>query len=63
MDNLLKIFCDTLTDFIDKGKTTPGIGLIEKDSSDLIFRINCEKKLVNDDELEGIIFTILEYQE
>ena len=61
LDNMLKIFCDTFPDYIDRDKTTPGVGLIEDDRDDMFFRINCEKKLVADEALEGIDFTISEY--
>ena len=61
LDNMLKIFCDTFPDYIDRAKTTPGIGLMEDDRDDMFFRINCEKKLVSDETLEGIDFTISEY--
>jgi len=63
LDNMLKIFCDTFPDWIDRDKTTSGVGLIEDDRDDLFFRINCEKKLVSDESLEGIDFSISEFQE
>ena len=61
LDNMLKIFCDTFPDYIDRDKTTPGVGLIEDDGDDMIFRINCEKRLVSDEASEGIKFAISEY--
>ena len=61
LDNMLKIFCDTFPDYIDRDRTTTGVGLIEDDRDDMIFRINCEKKLVTDEALEGIDFSISEY--
>ena len=61
LDNMLKIFCDTLLDYVDKDKTTPGVGLIEDDRDDMIFGINCEKRLVSDEASEGIKFAISEY--
>jgi len=59
LDNMLKIFCDTFPDYMDRDKKTSGIGLMEDD--DMFFRINCEKKLVTDETLEGIDFSISEY--
>ena len=60
LDNLLKIFCDTLPDFTDRAKTVPGLGLIESDRDDMIFEIHCKKKLVNVESEEGVDFSISE---
>jgi len=46
LDNMLKIFCDVFPEFIDRNKTVKGLGLLEDDRDDLIFEINCEKRLV-----------------
>ena len=62
LDNMLKIFCDTFPDYIDRDKTTHGVGLIEGDRDDMIFGINCEKRLVPDEASEGIKFAISEYK-
>ena len=61
LDNMLKIFCDVFPDFIDRAKTVKGLGLIEDDRDDLIFEINCEKRLVKFESDEGIDFSIYEY--
>ena len=61
LDNMLKIFCDVFPDFIDRDKTVKGLGLIEDDRDDLIFEINCEKRLVGFESEEGIDFSIYEY--
>lgn len=61
LDNMLKIFCDVFPDFIDRDKTTKGLGLIPADQDDLIFEIHCEKKLVDSESEEGIDFSIFEY--
>jgi len=61
LDNMLKIFCDVFPDFIDRAKTVKGLGLLEDDRDDLIFQINCEKRLVGFESEEGIDFSIYEY--
>jgi len=61
LDNMLKIFCDVFPDYIDRNKTTQGLGLIEGDSDDMIFEINSEKRLVGFESEEGIDFSIYEY--
>lgn len=61
LDNMLKIFCDVFPDFIDRAKTVKGVGLLEDDRDDLIFEINCEKRLVGFESEEGIDFSIYEY--
>jgi hypothetical protein len=61
LDNLLKIFCDTLPDFTDMAKTVSGLGLIESDRDDLIFEIHYKKRLVNVESEEGVDFSISEF--
>ncbi|KAF6247108.1 hypothetical protein C6990_05355 [Nitrosopumilus sp. b3] len=61
LDNMLKIFCDVFPEFIDRNKTVKGLGLLEDDRDDLIFEINCEKRLVGFESEEGIDFSIYEY--
>jgi len=61
LDNMLKILCDVFPDFIDRAKTVKGLGLLEDDRDDLIFQINCEKRLVGFESEEGIDFSIYEY--
>jgi len=60
LDNMLKIFCDTLPDYLDQDRKNNGVGLIEDKSDDLIFEIHCMKKLVSQESDEGIDFTISE---
>ncbi len=61
LDNLLKILCDVLPEFVDRGKKIKGVGLIEEDRDDMIFEINCKKRLVRLESDEGIDFSIYEY--
>ena len=61
LDNLLKIFCDVLPEFVDRNKTIKGVGLIEADRDDMIFEIHCKKRLVRLEADEGIDFSIYEY--
>lgn len=61
LDNMLKIFCDVLPDFVDRGKKIKGLGLIEEDRDDMIFEIHCKKRLVRLESDEGIDFNIYEY--
>ena len=61
IDNMLKIFCDVLPDYIDKGKTIPGIGLIEEDNDHLIFEVNAVKEIVKHESQEGMDVEISEW--
>ena len=61
LDNMLKIFCDVLPEYIDQDRTENGLGLIEDKQDDLIFEIKCRKSLVIDETQEGIDFTISEF--
>lgn len=61
IDNMLKIFCDVLPDYTDKGKTIPGIGLIEEDNDHLIFEVNAVKEMVKHESQEGMDIEISEW--
>ena len=63
LDNLLKILLDTLPDYMDRAKTNEGLGLVPEDRDDLVFQINCRKKLVSNELEEGIDLKISEYIE
>src|SRR5207245_1389305 len=41
LDNMLKILCDTLKEYMDTDKKEQGLGLIENDNDGLIFEIHC----------------------
>jgi len=61
LDNLLKILCDVLPEHMDRGRQQAGLGLIENDRDDLIFKINCKKEIVLEQSQEGIDIEISEY--
>ena len=61
LDNMLKILCDTLKEYMDTDKKEQGLGLIENDNDDLIFEINCSKRLVQTESEEGIELEISEF--
>ncbi len=63
LDNLLKIFCDSLPDYVDKARTEKGLRLIKGNDDHMIYEINCSKELVEDDKDEGIVFKIYEYKD
>lgn len=63
LDNLLKILLDTLPDYMDRAKMNSGLGLVPEDRDDLVFQINCRKRLVSIEAEEGIDLKISEYQE
>lgn len=55
LDNLIKILFDVLPDYIashSKAKEFEGLGLIENDRD--IFKICCEKEIVDSDAAEGL---------
>ena len=60
LDNLLKIVCDVLPDYMDKDKQNPGLGLMETDNS--IYEIHCTKTIVLKEEDEGLDIEISEHQ-
>ena len=63
LDNMLKILLDTLPIYMDTAKKNKGLGLIPEDRDDLIFHINCRKKLITDKSKEGIDLKIYEFIE
>jgi len=63
LDNMLKILLDTLPAYMDREKTRPGLGLVPEDRDDLVFHIDCRKRLVADKSLEGIDLKISEFVE
>ncbi len=55
LDNLIKILFDVLPDYIashSKAKEFEGLGLIENDKD--IFKLCCEKEIVDSDSAEGL---------
>ncbi len=62
LDNMLKILCDTLPEYVDQSRTTEGLGLIEGKSDHVIHEIHCVKELVPDEEEEGIDLEIFEWE-
>lgn len=57
LDNLLKIFCDVLPDYMDNVvPPAEGLGLIKSDNA--IFEIHCSKSYVDSEEKEGMDFKI-----
>lgn len=63
LDNMLKIFCDTFPDYVDRAKTEQGLGLIMGNSDHTIYEIHCSKKLVDTIDDEGIDMEIFEWAE
>lgn len=63
LDNMLKIFCDTFPDHVDRAKTEQGLGLIEGNSDHTIYEIHCGKILVETLDDEGIDMEIFEWVE
>ena len=61
IDNMLKIFCDVLPDYMDQDKKFEGLGLIEKKSDHLIFEVYADKKLVDNETDEGMDVKIKEF--
>jgi len=59
LDNLLKIVCDVLPDYMDNNKTEPGLGIIKTDNS--IFEIHSIKETVTHEDDEGVDIEISEY--
>jgi len=60
LDNLLKIVCDVLPNFMDSGKKNEGLEIMETDNS--IFEINCTKDIVPHEEDEGLDIEISEFE-
>jgi len=61
LDNMLKIFCDVLPEYMDQASTIEGLGLIEKKRDDLIFELYANKKLVGKESDEGMDVQIKEF--
>ena len=59
--NMLKIFCDTLPDYMDRKKTKNGLGFVEEDNDHAIFEIHCSKELVEDETKEGMNIEVYEW--
>jgi len=61
IDNMLKIFCDVLPDYMDQDKKFEGLGIIEKKNDHLIFEVYAHKTLVDDESEEGMDIQIKEF--
>jgi len=61
LDNMLKIFCDVLPEYMDQAKTVEGLGLMEMKRDDLIFEIHAVKNLVSKESDEGMDVQIKEF--
>jgi len=62
LDNMLKLLCDTFPDYLDRGQTEKGLGLISGNSDHTIHEIHCTKKLVDNKTQEGMDMKIFEYE-
>lgn len=62
IDNLVKIVLDVLPKYMDSEKTNEGLGLMPDDRDDLIYEIHAEKKLIQNEEQEGIDIEIFDWQ-
>jgi len=60
LDNLLKIVCDVLANYMDSEETNPGLGIMRTDNS--IYEIHCSKNIVDDEDYEGIDIEISEWK-
>jgi len=60
LDNLLKIVCDVLADYMDSEKTNRGLEIMRTDNS--IYEIHCSKDIVDDENDEGIDIEIFEFK-
>ena len=61
LDNLLKIVLDTLPEYMDRGKKELGLGLIEEDRDDFVFDLHAVKRMVENEDEEGIDIEISEW--
>jgi len=61
LDNMLKIFCDVLPEYMDQASTVEGLGLMEKKRDDLIFELHANKTLVGKESDEGMDVKIKEF--
>jgi len=60
LDNLLKIICDVLADYMDSEETNPGLGIMRTDNS--IYEIHCSKDIVDDENDEGMDIEISKWE-
>jgi len=64
LDNMLKILCDALPQHMisqDTGDRFPGVGLIDGDSDEKIFKIICRKMFVINETERGFELEISQY--
>jgi len=60
LDNLLKIVCDVLADYMDSEETNPGLGIMRTDNS--IHEIHCSKDIIDNENDEGMDIEISEWK-
>jgi len=60
LDNLLKIVCDVLADYMDKAKINEGLGIMRTDNA--IHEIHCSKDIVELEDDEGMDIEIAEWE-
>jgi len=60
LDNLLKIVCDVLPNYMDSEKKNEGLKIMETDNA--IYEINSTKDIVPEEEDEGLDIEILEFR-
>lgn len=63
LDNLLKILMDVIKEEMDDNEKKIGLGLVVKNKDEEIFEITCQKKLVQNEDEEGIDLIISEWKE
>ena len=63
LDNLLKILMDVIKEEMDDNEKKIGLGLVVKNKDEEIFEIICQKKLVPNEDDEGIDLIISEWKE
>ena len=61
LDNMLKIFCDTLPDYMDRKRTKNGLGFVEDDNDHAIYEIRCSKEIVENETQEGMDIEVYEW--
>jgi len=59
LDNLLKIVCDVLADYMDSEKKNTGLGIMRTDNA--IYEIHCSKNIVDEND-EGMDIEISEWK-
>jgi len=60
LDNLLKIVCDVLADYMDSEKTNQGLGIMRTDNA--IHEIHCSKDIIDNENDEGMDIEISEWK-